>query len=179
MWVGRDLKDCLVPAPCHEFHWNSDPESDCHIKIFSFAFLSVSFTTQSPRGIWVRSSRIFCPFPVKLWAVWCFTFEICRVPIPVCGSNTPPARALWLKNHWKFVSFLRFAACLKSTFRSQNTFDFLILGHPNVNHHLHHSRIWDFPFFVKMSAPNKPSYKALAGAQLISCENYTSNGTLK
>lgn len=94
---------------------------------------------------------------MKLWAVWCFTLEICRVPSPVCGSNTPPARALWLKNHWKLVSFLRFVACLNSTFRSQNTFDFLILGRPNMNHHLHYCRIWDFPFFVKISAPNKPS----------------------
>lgn len=105
----------------------------------------------------MRVAQFFCHFPVMLWAVWCFTFEICRVPIPVWGSNTPPARALWLKNHWKLVSFLRFVACLKSTFRSQNTFDFSILACSNINHHLHYSRIWEFPFFVKISAQNKAS----------------------
>lgn len=114
-------------------------------------------TTQNPCGILIRSAHIFCHFPVNFWAGWCFTFEIFRVPIPVCGSNIPPARALWLKNHWNLVSFLRFVACLKSTFQSQNTFDSLIPGCPNMNNHLHSSRIWEFPFFVKTSAPNKPS----------------------
>lgn len=89
-----------------------------------------------------------------------FTFLIRRVPIPVCGSNTPPARAFLLKNHWKLVSFLRFVACLKSTFRSQGPKCMLFLNgwmsfYYETSLALEDcTRILETSFFIKISDQN-------------------------
>lgn len=36
-----------------------------------------------------------------------------------------------------------------SQYLEVKTFDFLILGFPNMNHHLHYSTIWEFPSLLK------------------------------